>query len=246
MDRGTDDPIRVFGQEAEPLFRDGNDIDSRAQPPQIQADRFLGPAGVHVIRNDHQHVKIAVRAHLAAGRRAEQDDPRRMHCLDNPPHKNVQHGLIRKLQRDHPAPPDIVSTRTAPANHDVAARPLHRPRHERLPRKPRHVERHARIGRRQHLIAGPRCRNHGTARRSPSIRVTAGAVAGRGKPTRAGERGRLRKPETPQLAGVSPQANPAGHAPYVAAFSCRSPCTRTPRSGKRRSRPGHCAVRESV
>ena len=58
-------------------------------PPHATIDFLRGPAPVGTIRHDHQHIEIAVGAHLSPSCRAKEDNTPGMDCLDNAPDQLV-------------------------------------------------------------------------------------------------------------------------------------------------------------
>jgi hypothetical protein len=60
----------------------------------LSVEPLSGEASVGTFGHDNEDVDVAVRTHLAAGGRAEKDDPQRMNRLDDLPHKVVKHGRI--------------------------------------------------------------------------------------------------------------------------------------------------------
>src|SRR3990172_2019024 len=81
------------------VFRcDYHNIFGRADPTETLVDLSRGLTTV-LARLDYEEVQVAVRAHLAPGRRPEQDDLLRRHRVHDPPHDLLHHRLVHRLPR---------------------------------------------------------------------------------------------------------------------------------------------------
>ncbi len=74
-------------------------VKSLTQPPEFPPDFYTELVPVNRPLNDDQQVDVAVGAHLAAGRRAEQDDLDGVGDLDNAPDDLLELFLLRVSAR---------------------------------------------------------------------------------------------------------------------------------------------------
>ena len=76
-------------------LRSDHHIDRGTQADQVPIDRLCRLSSVRAIGDDHQDINIAVRSHIAAGSRAEQNNPPRVDNLDDPSHQVIDDFRVR-------------------------------------------------------------------------------------------------------------------------------------------------------
>jgi hypothetical protein len=90
----VEDEIRVVPVLVQVALAHDHDVDGKTETTNFPRQDLVDGVTINLVCHDDQSIQVAVRSHLTARGRAEQDDPERMYAINHATHQLLDNGGI--------------------------------------------------------------------------------------------------------------------------------------------------------